>query len=175
MNIYFLTRSSFSHDLSNFLFLRSSPIASSRNVIFVLSFSQDNFFNQSEYYKDDYKCLLPSASFYFLLCSSYLRRLGLFVFMIFTFLLSLLRLFKLVLIHPSPSWLYHRFGFLSIFLPRFNSILVGDGVGSESLSPTPFWLSHIYSGQRSSLVTSSYFVFSLESTLSFTKYTSLSI
>ena len=96
----------------------------------------------------------------------YLRRLILLVLILVIYLLSIFRIFNLFLIQSTPSWIYHRFGFLSIFLPSFNSILVGDGVGSETLSSTPFWLSHIYSPQRSSLIKASYFVFSLEPPLS---------
>ena len=156
MNIYLLTRSSFSHDISNFLFLRSFSFGQGRNIFFVLSFSQDQLFNQSEYFKDDYQSLLPSSSFYFFLGSTYLRRLILFVIILLSYFLSILR-YLLVLIRLSCMAI-HRFGFYPFYFPDLTLYLLVM-VLDPKLFPPPFWLSHIYSPQRSSLIKASYFVF----------------
>lgn len=160
--ISLLARSSFSHDLSNFLYLRNSPPCR-KTIFIILSFSSNKIFNEKRYYLQDYKNLLSSHFVLSVRLSSYVSRLILLLFVLAPlFFLWALKIIELFLIQPSPSWLYQRFGPFSLIIPQLPSFLVGDGVGSETLASTPFWLSHVYKSSRSALVQSSSYAFSLE-------------
>ena len=162
MHIFLLTRSSFSHDLSNFLYLRHS-LPGKNTFFIILSFSPFKLFNQKQYFLGKYKKLLPHGRLLDVECSSSFHRvLFLFSVIIPLSILHCLRILRVSIVQPSPAWMYHRFSFFSFLIPRLPSYLVGDGVGSESLSSAPFWLSHLYKSSRSALIQSSNYVFSLE-------------
>lgn len=162
MRIFLLTRSSFTHDLSNFLYLRHSLFG--KNTFFIiLSFSTFKLFNRKQYFLGEYEKLLSCHRLLNMECTFFFRRIFILCFILTPLsILHYLRILRLSIIQPSPAWIYHRFWFFSFLIPRLPSFLVGDGVGSESLASTPFWLSHLYTSSRSALIKSSSYVFSLE-------------
>ena len=161
MNIYLFTRSSFTHDLSNLLYLRDSEISFKNSLVFLFSFSGNIYFNNNNYFLNEYRSIVPPFKIINLKFTSKYSRIALLFFLVTFHLFNKIPFINTILIQPSPSWLYQRFGFLSSIIPRFYSHLVGDGVGCETLDSTPMWLSHIYKNSPRAHILSSSYVFSL--------------
>jgi len=66
-----------------------------------------------------------------------------------------------LVIQPRPNWLRERFKKFGFILKNFNTILVGEGVGSECLTNKPAWLlRNEKKNNDNEKVNASYFVFS---------------
>ena len=69
--------------------------------------------------------------------------------------------FSLLVIQPRPYWLKERFGILSKLILNYETIIVGDGVGSECLTKKPFWLKKNHRDEfTNEKIIYSYFIFS---------------
>ena len=167
-----LTSSSPSHDLSNLLFLSkySKNLKSYSIHFFYFLNKPSKYINNNP--EQIYKFIKNPDNRFIKIENNYFSRLyGFFIInkIIFkTFLknkLNILQMrkqnFSLLVIQPRPYWLKERFGILSKLILNYETIIVGDGVGSECLTKKPFWLKKNHRNEfTNEKIIYSYFIFS---------------
>tara|TARA_Y100000589_G_C27199029_1_gene648516 strand:+ start:12363 stop:13589 length:1227 start_codon:yes stop_codon:yes gene_type:complete len=167
-----ITFSSPSHDLSNLLFFekyKENLSLYSVHLFFFLN-KPSKYINNNP--KEIYKFINSNKIRLIKIDNNYFSRLYGFLVMYLiilkTLIKKILNIFiikkinsSLLVVQPRPYWLKERFGFLSKLIFNYETIIIGDGVGSECLTKKPIWLKKFEANNYTKeKIISSYYIFS---------------
>ena len=167
-----ITSSSPSHDLSNLLFISNyQEYFDSYSIHFFYFLNKPSKFIKNNP-EEIYKFINKQKIYFTKIENNFFSRLyGFFIvnkIIIKTLIKKIINItktkkqnFSLLVVQPRPYWLKQRFGLLSKLIFNYETIIVGDGVGSECLTKKPFWLQKTKDNNYiSEKIISSYFIFS---------------
>lgn len=179
INLYLITNSSINNSISNMLWISNKRYKINDRFIIINfeKYSKNNFI----LFKKLYKYKIGNNNILFINLNNIFLKIFYFIYLLILFKsINFFNLFRkrpinLIVVQPRFSWLVERFKILGIIFPKFNTILVGDGLGGECLKDKPFWIqSNLgeYSRLDKENLLSSFYLYQTEKNISPNKFVS---